>query len=294
MPSTPARDSSQLSTAPRWQRALARHPVIAFVILAYAFSWSWWIPQVVSGATVRPGVGWPTHVPGLAGPLLAAAVVTWLVDGRAGMRTLWRGVVTWRIGVWWAAVLVPLAVGVVGLAISAGAGGLAAFARYSGVGSGLGAAATFGCVLLVNGLGEEVGWRGFAVEHLLERHSLLTSALLVALIWAPWHLPLFLTLASFEAFTAGQVAGWLTGIVAGSILLTWLYRGSGGSIVLVAVWHTVFNFTSSATPATAGPAAAIVTTLVILAAVAIAWADLRSRATWRRIHGHAGGRGGRG
>lgn len=279
---SPAEGTSPRPPSPRWRRTLGRRPVLAFVILAYAFAWSWWIPLVVSGATVRAGVGWPTHMPGLAGPLLAAVVVTWLVDGRAGLGKLGRATVTWRVGGWWLAVLVPLAVGAVGLAFNAAGGRLAAFFNYSGVGGGLGAAATFAYVLLVNGLGEEVGWRGFAVEHLLRRHSLPTSALLVALVWAPWHLPLFLCLASFEAFTVGQVAGWLIGIVAGSILLAWLYRGSRGSILLVAVWHTVFNFTSSATPATAGPAAAIVTTLVILAAVAIAWAELLGGASRRR------------
>lgn len=294
MLSAPANPASLAPSAPRWRRALAHRPLTAFVVLAYAFSWSWWIPLVVSGATIRAGVGWPTHMPGLAGPLLAALVVTWLLDGRAGLRKLWRGVVTWRIGWWWLAVLVPLAVGTGGLALDAGAGGLAAFASFSGVAGGLGAAATGLYVLLVNGLGEEVGWRGFAVEHLLKRHSLAASSLLVALIWAPWHLPLFFTLASFEALAASQVAGWLIGIVAGSILLTWLYRGSGRSILLVAVWHTVFNFTSSATPATAGPAAAIITTLVIAAAVAIASVDLLSGESRRRHHKHAGAPGERG
>ncbi len=288
MVSTPARIPSRSSKVPRWRRALARHPLAAFVGLAYALSWSWWIPLAASGATIRAGVGWPTHMMGLTGPLLAAVIVTWLVDGRTGLRELWRGAVAWRVGWWWLAVLVPLIVGVVCLALNAGAAGVAAFASYPGVGLGLGAAATFAYVALVNGLGEEVGWRGFATKRLLSKYSLTTSSLLVALMWAPWHLPLFLTLAPFEALAAGQVAGWLVGIVAGSIVLTWLFRGSGGSILLVAVWHAVFDFTSAAGPTVAGPAAAIVTTLVILAAVAIVAADARARTARRRLSGHAG------
>lgn len=288
MMSSAAHAPSDASAAAGWRRALARHPLAVFVVLTYALSWSWWVPFAASGATIRTGVGWPTHMLGLTGPALAAVVVSWLVDGRAGVGELWRGVVRWRVGWWWLAVLVPLVVGVVGLSLSAGPAGVAAFATYPGVGLGIGAMTTFIYVAVANGLGEEVGWRGFATRRLLSHHSLTTSSLLVALMWAPWHLPLFLTLAPFEALTAGQIAGWLIGIAAGSFLLTWLYRGSGGSILLVAVWHTVFDFTSAAGPTVAGPAAAIVTTLVILAAVAVAAVDLRTGRGRQRLREQVG------
>ena len=97
----------------------------------------------------------------------------------------------------------------------------------------------------------------------------------MAAIWAPWHLPLFFALESFEAFTVVEIVGWVLGITAGSFLLTWLFRGSGGRLLLVAVWHTAFNFTSAATPVKEGVVAAITSTAVMVAAVAIAIADRR-------------------
>ena len=98
-------------------RALVRrHPVLSYVVLAYALGWSWYVPLAVRGDVVRMGVGWPTHLPGLAGPALAAVVVTALVDGRAGLRDLWARVTRWRIGWrWWAVVAGTLSLALVGV-----------------------------------------------------------------------------------------------------------------------------------------------------------------------------------
>ena len=169
---------------------IARHPLAAFVGLAYLVSWSCWIPFAVRGDTFRQGVGWPTQMLGLMGPLVAAVIVTGVADGREGLHRLWRSIIRWRIG---------------------------------------------------------------------------------------WHLPMFFALESFKDFTAVEIVGWVIGLTAGSILLTWMFRGSRGSVLLVAVWHTVFNFTSGATPTGSGAVAAITSTLVMIAAVLIVIADRRSR-----------------
>jgi len=94
-------------------------------------------------------------------------------------------------------------------------------------------------------------------------------------VWAPWHAPLFFFQSSFNDFTLARTVGWGIGLIAGSVVLTWLYRGAARSILLVAAWHTAFNFTS-ATSAAAGTVAAITSTLVMVAAVVIIIAD------WRR------------
>jgi hypothetical protein len=115
----------------------------------------------------------------------------------------------------------------------------------------------------VNGYGEETGWRGFALPLLQRRFTPLTAMLLLAAIWAGWHLPMFLVVNSFRGFSAVTVVGWLLGLTAGSIVLGWLYNRSGGSVALVAVWHAGFNMVS-ATAAATGLIAAIVTTAVMV------------------------------
>ena len=251
-------------------RALVRrHPVLSYVVLAYALAWSWYVPLAMRGDVVRMGVGWPTHLPGLAGPALAAAAVTALVDGRAGLGDLWARVTRWRIGWrWWAVVAGTLSLVLVGVILPLLTGGdvppLDAFTRYSGVGaiSPLGVVVV---VLLVNGLGEETGWRGFAVDRLLRDHSFTWTALVVAVAWGGWHLPFFWMVAGFRGM--GPLAvGWAVALIAGSVVLTWLYREGHRSVLLVAAWHSAFNLTS-ATEATGAVVGTATSVLVIGCAI---------------------------
>ena len=76
-------------------------------------------------------------------------------------------------------------------------------------------------------------WRGFALPLLQRRFSPLTAMLVVAVLWAGWHLPMFLVVNNFRSFSVGTVVGWLFGLTAGSIVLGWLYNRSGGSVALV-------------------------------------------------------------
>jgi uncharacterized protein len=246
------------------------HPVTAYVVLACGLSWAWWIPMIARGEVVHPGAGWPTHLPGLAGPAVAAVVLTALLDGRRGLGDLAARLGRWRIGGrWWALVLATAALALLGLAVPALAGGdvpsAADFARYSGLGE-IGLAGVVLIAFVVNGIGEETGWRGFAADRLLGRFALRGTALVVAGAWAVWHLPLFWVNDSFRSFGPLGTVGWLVGLAAGSVVLTWLYRGSGRSILLVAAWHTAFNLTS-ATEATGDVVAPLTSTVVIVVAV---------------------------
>jgi membrane protease YdiL (CAAX protease family) len=253
---------------------MAAHPIAAYLVIAFALTWAAWIPLALGTQTAEPGVGWPSHMPGLLGPALAAVIVTWLIEGRGGLTDLWGRMTAWRIAWWWLAVAGILLAGAIGVVVAGGVADPSALTLYNGIGAGVGPLATVLIVLVVNGVGEEAGWRGFMADRLLKRHSLTATALLVALPWAAWHAPVFFFIGSFENYSLGTLMGWLIGLTAGSVLLTWLYRGSGRSILLIAAWHTAFNFTSG-TPATTGPVAAITSTAVMVAAVAIVIADRR-------------------
>lgn len=95
-------------------RAIAR-----YVALAYAISWTLWIPFAVLGETVKRGEAWPTHVPGLMGPMAAALLVTSLVQGRTGLRGLLARMTRWRVAPrWWLAAFSPLAFFVVAIPLA--------------------------------------------------------------------------------------------------------------------------------------------------------------------------------
>ena len=116
---------------------------------------------------------------------------------------------------------------------------------------------------LTFGLGEETGWRGFALPRLQKRFSANKATWILGLLWAAWHTPTFfynydLTLMSVLAFTVG--------ILSGAVILTWLYNSTGGSLLAVIVWHGAYN---TVVAGAAGEVAALVTAFIILAAILI-------------------------
>lgn len=248
--------------------------IIWFIALTYLFSWGWWIPMAVAGIVVEPGQGWPTHLPGLLGPALAAVLVTAVADGRPGLADLWARIIRWRVGwVWYLIVAGTAALALIPLAL--GSAQPADLGTYSG--APIAGLAVLAYVLLVNGFGEEIGWRGFLADHLLDRRSRAFTSVVVWPVWAFWHLPLFWVVGNLRELGVGGTIGWIVGIGAGSVLLTWMYQASGRSILIVALWHTAFNL-ATATKASAGVAAAAASTVVIVASVVLLFLP----SSWRR------------
>lgn len=245
--------------------AVVHRPLITFFVLAYVFSWSYWLPVAFTG-------GHLSHFPGLLGPMLAAFVVTQAVRGGPGVRSLLSRMFRWRVPLrWYLGALVPAAAGAVAVAARAvtGAGwprpdGLATMAGLPDVGL-LG---VLGLVWFVNGYGEEVGWRGVAWPRLRQRFGLAASAALNGLVWAGWHLPVFWIDSGLRDLGWLVVPGWVIGLMAGSLVLGWLYEQARSSLLIVTLFHTSLNL-ASATPATEGIPAAAASTVVIVWAVLI-------------------------
>jgi membrane protease YdiL (CAAX protease family) len=248
----------------------------AYVLLAYAVSWICWLPLGVSHRVVHVG-GWPSHLPGLLGPAVAAVLVTGLVTGRAGIRDLLARLTRWRIGWWWLVALSPLALLGLGLAGATALGqslpSWGAFGRVNGFPT-WGPLTVLALLLVVNGLGEETGWRGFLQPALQRVLAPRLAILAVAVIWAGWHAPLFAILTTYRGFTPLTLVGFGIGLTCGAVVLGWLYNRTG-SILAVAVWHATYNVTA-ATDAAHGMIAAVSTTAVIIAATILIIADVKT------------------
>jgi membrane protease YdiL (CAAX protease family) len=257
--------------------AIRRHPLVSFVLLAWALSWAYWIPMAIRGEVVTPGATTgASHFPGLLGPMLAALVITAAIRGRPGLREYLGRLVRWRVPVrWYLAAVLPIVVFLAAAGILWLAGSrspdLAELGEFSGLPM-LAWPLLIGAVLLFNGFGEEAGWRGFLVPGLLERRGPFATSLVVAAVWFTWHVPSFIVIEGYRIFGLGLVPMMGLGLIAGAMILTWLYVGSGGSIWIVALWHLTYNFASAST-AGRGPVGMIVYGAIILWAVAvgIAW-----------------------
>ncbi len=264
--------------------------LLRYLVLAYALTWAWLGAVALAGGVVAPGRGWPTHFPALLGPMVAAL----LVAARAGeLRGLVSRTVRVRVALrWWLVAVSPLGLLLVGLLVAAASGAALPtaddFAVMSGLPSAWGPVLVGLVVVLVNGFGEETGWRGYALVQLQRRFGPLTAVLVLALLWAGWHLPMFAVLTSFRDFGAGTVVGWLLGLSAGSVVLGWLANRSGG-IAPVALWHGLFNIVSG-TAAGAGTTAAVVSALVMVWAVLLVGLELRARRRGTTVLGPPAGR----
>lgn len=207
-----------------------RTQLVAFGVLAFVIAWGAWIP-----ALTWPRI--PKTIPliGLFGPALAAAIV----GGRAGVRDIVTRLRRWRFPVIWyaaAALVMPacyaVAIRVEGSLFGFDAAGLS-------IGHSLAfLAASFAWLLLVTS-GEEIGWRGFALPRLLELGmSRWSASVALGIVWALWHLPLYLApgqspmpYSLFVGLTVGQ-----------SLIYTSLYLRSGGSLLPAMLLHATTDF----------------------------------------------------
>ena len=263
---------------------LRRHSVVSYFVIAFAVSWAIWIPMALARVRVIQASAWPSQVPGLIGPIVAAFVMSAVVGGGAGVKDLVSRMGRWRVaGRWYLVALSPLAFFAIAAMAMAGSGRgwppLGELGKFSGL--PVVAAPLMWLMLLVLAFAEETGWRGFAVPEMLKTRSFLATALVIGLLWALWHVPSVFLIEQYQQMGIAIVPMFLFGMVSGSIFLTWLYRASGGSVLLVALWHGSYNLVSG-TAAAHGLVAAVVTTAVMTWAIVIVVLELR---TWARARG---------
>jgi uncharacterized protein len=217
----PPSKETTMSRLAAWIRA---HRVITFFVLAYLFAWWSW---PFYGLGIAPEVAF---IP--AAPLLAALIVIGVAEGRAGFRDLGARIIRWRVAWYWYVVALglPLAVRFLAAGINAGPGGAPTPHWTDLAWSSFAAAFAVRLIDPMDGpLGEEPGWRGFALPRMQSRRSPLISALVLGVLAAGWHLPL----AAEE--NVGAV-GLLT-TFAITIVYVWLFNHTRGSLLLALLFH---------------------------------------------------------
>lgn len=234
------RERSTRREARALRRWVARRPVVAFFVLAYACSWLFWAPAALG---YDAPIAQLAIFVGVWGPAVAGLTVTALL-GRS-VRDWIRGMLRWRVPLRWYAfaLLVPaVVVAVVSVAFVALGGEL----DTGLLGERLAVYLPMLVVMtLLAGGNEEWGWRGFALPELLERHRPVAATLVLGSLWAVWHLPL---LAAQEDLSHGLdgielaavLAATAINIVGLALFYTFLYLKTR-STLLAALLHGSFN-----------------------------------------------------
>jgi membrane protease YdiL (CAAX protease family) len=216
------------------KNTITRFPLVSFFIMAFLFSWIAVTPLILNPELPVE----PFQILGaLAGPTLSAIIVTALLDGRNGLRDFFKRYIQWRAGLgWWFLVLFGIL-----LALNTFASFILGASVWSEFLRNIGLILITYLITLLAGvilgpLWEEPGWRGFALPRLQQQFGPLVGTIILGVLWALWHLP-------------GFLGGWMTGgifslIVSGiafSIIATWIYNNTRGSILLMILFHSSSN-----------------------------------------------------
>jgi membrane protease YdiL (CAAX protease family) len=207
---------------------IKRHPLLMFFALAFLLSWYPWVISLIRNS----GNGGPNPL----GVLLAAIIVTAITEGRTGLREFGSRLIRWRVGIQWYALifLLPFVL----CAISAWL--IIYFANavpdFTKLPAAKDLVERFIFIFLFIGLGEEPGWRGFALEKLQNERSPANASILLACVWAFWHLPLMGT-----EFTLPVIPAFVISLFAATFIQTWIYNNTKHSVLLQMLFHAAVN-----------------------------------------------------
>ncbi len=223
-----------------------------FFAVAFAITWGFWLPAMVMGLTFDSALGLGFLLLGLTGPGIAGVGLMYLLYDDESRSDFWDRVTNPRriAGRWYLAIFLypPLTFAVAAVAdILLGGQGYTVGAWVPQLTSN---PAAFLPTLLFSSLPpvlEELGWRGYALDQLQRTRSALAAGLILGVVWAVWHLPLFLIGGTNQHDVVGflTLRFWLfmVGVVALSVAFTWIHNGTGGTILASIMLHSWTNFT---------------------------------------------------
>jgi membrane protease YdiL (CAAX protease family) len=271
------------------------HPVLTYYAFTFAISWGGFL-VVIGGPSGIPGTPeefatlFPLVVPVvLVGPSVSSILLTGLVDGRAGYRELFSRLLRWRVSARWYAVALltaPLVFTAVSLPLALTSPVyLPALFASADKGSALISGIMAG---LMVGFMEELGWTGFAIPRLRLRYGVLTTGLIVGVLWGAWHLlpqdlwigdtyaggismAVFVTLSGI-GFLAGQLPAY-------RVLMVWVYDRTG-SLLLAMLMHASLTACTFILGVPSATGAAILTYDLVLS---VAWWVVVAAVLWTEI-----------
>jgi membrane protease YdiL (CAAX protease family) len=248
-----------------------RRQLVVYFMLAYALSWAIEIPIALSAREIiAVQVSPKLHYLAAFGPCVAALIVVGATEGWPGLRRLLAGLTRWRVGRGYAlfAILVPPALFALAVVVSRFTQGgwpdlgLLGEADYL---PRLGVLPVLGLWLLTFGLGEELGWRGFALPRLQASRSAYAAALVLGVVWAMWHIPAFFYRDTYMEMGLLVVPMVVFSVTVASVVMTWLYNGTQGSLLMVVLFHALFDFFSVSQAGGDGAP-------IVMSAVVVFWA----------------------
>jgi hypothetical protein len=246
----------------------SRRGIATFLALTFGWSWGFWVPKAIAARGLVQGVPVLPEL-GAFGPTVAAFVLVIYARGWAGGKHLaMRGLQSdfpkrWLLP----ALFLAPAIVFASLSVAYLTGTAPSFPWAD---NPVVLPIAFVVILLLGGpLQEEFGWRGYLLDPLQERSSALGGGVAVGVVWAVWHLPLFYT-PSETIYYRNPFLGFAVTITLLSVLMTWVYNNTGGSLLPALLFHTTFNWSQAMFPILdSDPASLTMVGLLALTAIAV-------------------------
>ena len=216
-----------------------RNQFIIFVGLTFILSWFPWYmriaPEVLN-----------------IGSSLAAFIIVFMIRGKSGLVNFFRPFSRWRVslGFWGIAIFGIALLYLIGLGLHLMMGGLAP--PFIMIREELNLIPLYLFLVVLSPLqgpvGEEFGWRGYALPKLQNKYSPLTASIIIGTIWGIWHIPTFFSPTGVlpnmvSAIGFGFIVPYTLGTIANSIFMTWLYNKTNASALIGGIiWHAAINF----------------------------------------------------
>ena len=220
--------------------------VFLFMTLALSF-FVFWGPLVVfkipaasfvEDSTRPPGWALALFIIGGFVPSLVGLGLTWLYEGKSGLRKLGQRVIQFNIGMklYLAVILFAIIISGLQLGLNSITGSKFDYSLFiTQIGSLL-------PLLVLGPISEEIGWRGFALDRLQTRWSALISGLIIGVVWSLWHLPLFFMIGTSQYELQMPFIGFMLGLTSSSVIYSWLHNRARGSIWMAILFHWIYTY----------------------------------------------------
>jgi membrane protease YdiL (CAAX protease family) len=173
-------------------------------------------------------------------PSLLAIFLTWKKEGKSGLRILGKRILQFKLGWrWYGITFLVIIIGTVGqITINNLLGHTFNWQLF------ITQFGSFLPLLIIGPLSEEIGWRGYALERLQTRWNGLSSSLMIGVVWALWHLPLFFMVGTSQHELALPFGSFMLKIIATSIIYTWLFNKTQKNLWSAIFFHWIFTYAS--------------------------------------------------
>ena len=221
--------------------------LILFILIAFGWTWLFYLPSILSptgGGRTSTGTI-ELHILileniGNFGPLVGAVSLTFINEGKEGIKQLWKRFWNFDINKKWVIIiffLLPILSGIAFFTAVFNEGVIPKLVWLSQPWLLI-----FWFIILftfAGGLAEEFGWRGYAIDRLQAKYNALYSSIALGVIWAFWHLPFWFVAGS--SHQSNSFLWFLVLVIFLSILYTWIYKNTEGNLLAATIFHAMSN-----------------------------------------------------